>query len=185
MIEFEKSILSNTGAKIFKTLNEELEKGEKFSLDSQILVALSQLRDFFMSGNRCNTLSNRKAADAAVNLQSKMLDYLSSFKGLAAEEDVRLESMTKDILLKKMEDYSGTKDSIFSVFNEVADYLMMTRENVALVFIATKYERISNLIVSDKQKINFESLMDSVVDFINYMILMAAMVACNEEKNRI
>jgi hypothetical protein len=55
----------------------------------------------------------------------------------------------------------------------------VSKEKVCLMFIATKVQRITNLL--EKEKINNESLDDSVLDLISYSALLKCLLNDNEK----
>ena len=82
-----------------------------------------------------------------------------------------------DVLISKGGDYA-TQDKL-SNFKEVAKITKLSPERVALVMIATKVSRLSNLLDREEAP-NNESVRDSIKDTANYCVLLDAIV-CEEE----
>ena len=77
-----------------------------------------------------------------------------------------------EILVKKNKDYANP-DNIYALFEEVANRVGTTVEQVILVFIETKLNRIHNLQKNNEQALN-EAMEDSILDARNYLDLLYA-----------
>lgn len=87
-------------------------------------------------------------------------------------------SISEGILIKKGSDYSN--DDALSNFKQVAEITQVSVETVALVLIGVKVARLGNLFKKDGNAVN-ESINDSVIDLLNYSILLDAILF---EKNK-
>lgn len=74
-----------------------------------------------------------------------------------------------DLFLKKSADYNGS-ESFVELFERVSSRSGTTVEQSMMNLIGVKYERISSLLLQEG-KSNFESLDDSIVDLLNYLMM--------------
>ena len=87
------------------------------------------------------------------------------------EQQARLSAIfdgISSIQLSKGDDYAG--EDRLSNFKLVSQIVGITPEQVILVFIATKAVRLGNL--QGNKTPNNESIDDSIIDLVNYGILM-------------
>lgn len=97
------------------------------------------------------------------------------------EQNDRFNELVKkseEILLKKGSDYSN--EDALSNFKQVSLITQVPVETVALVLIGIKVARLGNLFNKDSNPSN-ESVYDSVIDLLNYSILLDAILF---EKNK-
>lgn len=78
-----------------------------------------------------------------------------------------------EILKKKNHDYANTNP--FSNFENVED-LDMVPEQAMLYMVKLKLNRITNLLISQKEPSN-ESIADSISDMVNYLVIIKAYVS--------
>lgn len=86
----------------------------------------------------------------------------------------------KGILISKGDDYAGTDR--LSNFKNVATILKITPELSCMNLIATKVARLSTLL-GNKHPPNNESIEDTILDLINYSILLHMIYTENKSKS--
>ena len=90
----------------------------------------------------------------------------------------------RDLMSLKNRDYAG-KDGVepFANFTRVEAMGICKTEQGFLVRLTDKMSRLSSFIHAGKMNVQDESLMDTCVDVINYMVLLAAYLKDKDSKS--
>ena len=89
----------------------------------------------------------------------------------------------RELMSKKNRDYAG-KEGVepFANFTRVESMGICKTEQGFMVRLTDKMSRLSSFIHAGKMNVQDESFMDTCVDVINYMVLLAAYLQEQEEK---
>jgi hypothetical protein len=104
------------------------------------------------------------------------INYDTSLKEFLDDSRILLDRCL-DIMAKKNHDYSDSAD-VFSNFEDSADIAHVTPAQVALIQIGNKISRLSQLVGEGKEPLN-ESAEDTLVDLINYALILRGMLKEN------
>lgn len=98
------------------------------------------------------------------------------------EHHKKITSNGLDILVKKNSDYSGIAGDVFANFRN-AKMLNLKPEKAILVRLMDKMSRLNTFIDRENFLVNEESFQDTVVDAVNYLVILSAMVSENKESD--
>jgi len=89
----------------------------------------------------------------------------------------------RELMSKKNRDYAG-KDGVepFANFTRVESMGICKTEQGFMVRLTDKMSRLSSFVHAGKMNVQDESFMDTCVDVINYMVLLAAYLKDKESK---
>jgi hypothetical protein len=92
-------------------------------------------------------------------------------------------NVARELMSKKNRDYAG-KDGVepFANFTRVESMGICKTEQGFMVRLTDKMSRLSSFIHAGKMNVQDESFMDTCVDVINYMVLLAAYLNDKESK---
>jgi hypothetical protein len=90
----------------------------------------------------------------------------------------------RELMSKKNRDYAG-KDGVepFANFTRVESMGICKTEQGFMVRLTDKMSRLSSFIHAGKMNVQDESFMDTCVDVINYMVLLAAYLKDKDAEN--
>ena len=84
-------------------------------------------------------------------------------------------STALDLMQRKNHDYAGSKgNEPFTNFTRTEAMGITTTEKAMLVRMLDKMSRLSSILASGKQHVKDESFEDTMVDVINYIVLLSA-----------
>jgi hypothetical protein len=91
----------------------------------------------------------------------------------------------RELMSKKNRDYAG-KDGVepFANFTRVESMGICKTEQGFMVRLTDKMSRLSSFIHAGKMNVQDESFMDTCVDVINYMVLLAAYLNDKEAQQK-
>jgi hypothetical protein len=91
----------------------------------------------------------------------------------------------RELMSKKNRDYAG-KDGVepFANFTRVESMGICKTEQGFMVRLTDKMSRLSSFIHAGKMNVQDESFMDTCVDVINYMVLLAAYLKDKESQSK-
>ena len=92
---------------------------------------------------------------------------------LILHEDLTFDA--RELMSAKNKDYSGATGGVFANF-KACEYLGVDPITGILMRITDKLSRISSFVERGELKVKGESVDDSVLDIINYAVLVAGMV---------
>lgn len=87
----------------------------------------------------------------------------------------------QSILIRKGQDYSGTKNQWYNFEFAKKMSNMQSLEQVIVVMCSIKFSRLNSLVFADKEP-NFESIDDNLKDLVNYLILLLGYLEYKREK---
>lgn len=86
-----------------------------------------------------------------------------------------------EILFRKGKDYNISED-VFLAFKNAAEILMLTPERICLTYLFKHLDKIVRL-VSYEQTAEGEPIQETILDSINYLILLYGMIDEQREDN--
>ncbi len=84
------------------------------------------------------------------------------------------------IMKVKNKDYSGATGGVFANFN-ACEYLGVDPVTGVLMRMTDKLSRISSFATKGELQVKGESVQDSILDIINYVVIIAGMIEENKE----
>ena len=93
-------------------------------------------------------------------------------RSIFLEEHAALCSMARNLVATKIKDYSGEEGCVFSNFSKVEQLGICTTETGLLARMADKFGRMTTYVNSGGQLVGDEKLLDTVLDYINYLIFL-------------
>ena len=91
----------------------------------------------------------------------------------------------RDLMSLKNKDYAGSEgNEPFANFTRVESMGICTTEQGFLTRITDKMSRLSSFIHAGKMNVEDESFKDTVVDVINYMVLLSAFIVDKDGSNQ-
>lgn len=97
----------------------------------------------------------------------------------------RLCSLARDLMKRKNADYAGKKgDEPFANFTRCQAMGVCSTEQGFLVRLTDKMSRLSSFVDAGVFEVKDESLEDTVVDIINYVILFQSYVQSQKEDSK-
>lgn len=89
----------------------------------------------------------------------------------------------REIMKKKNADYSGGSTDPFANFRGSLNFGVEPEIGIA-VRVGDKFKRVEAYIKNGALAVQDESVIDSITDSINYLVLMAGMIIERQEKNK-
>lgn len=90
----------------------------------------------------------------------------------------------RELMSLKNKDYAGNGgETPFANFTRVESMGVCTTEQGFLVRLTDKMSRLSSFVESGKMHVADESFRDTIVDVINYMVLLSAYITDKESDN--
>jgi hypothetical protein len=87
-----------------------------------------------------------------------------------------------DLMKKKNADYAGTGSDPFANFRRAEALGVCSTEQAFLVRMTDKMSRLSTFAIKGKLVVSDEGVHDTLIDLINYSVLLAAYIA-DKQKN--
>ena len=80
--------------------------------------------------------------------------------------------MARELVDKKIKDYSGEDGCVFTNFSKVEQLGICSMETGLLARMADKFGRMTTYVNSGGQLVGDEKFLDTILDYINYLIFL-------------